>query len=57
MKVLLILVSILGLLLTIVPSVMVFTDHLSTVSQKSFMLYGMLMWFGTAPFWIKEQKL
>lgn len=57
MKIFLVVVSIIGLILTIVPSVLVFTGHLSRESQKQLMLYGMILWFGAAPFWIKEQKL
>ena len=57
MKIFLIIVSIIGLILTIAPSVLVFTGDLSTESQKQLMLYGMILWFGAAPFWIKEQEL
>jgi len=57
MKVLLIIASVIGLLLTIVPSILVFTGHMSTASQKNAMTYGMLIWLATAPFWMKEQEL
>lgn len=57
MKVLLIIISIIGLGLTIIPSILVFMQDLSLESHKQFMLIGMIMWFATAPFWIKEQEL
>ncbi len=57
MKIILILVSLAGLALTIVPSVLVFLQEISLADHKQLMFFGMLMWFFTAPFWMKEQKL
>ncbi len=57
MKYVLILVSLIGLGLTVVPSILVFTQTISMEAHKQFMLWGMLMWFFTAPLWIKEQEL
>lgn len=57
MKVLLIIMSIIGLGLTIIPSILVFMQDISLESHKQFMLIGMIMWFATAPLWIKEQEL
>lgn len=57
MKVLLIIISIIGLGLTIIPSILVFSQSMSLESHKLLMLLGMILWFGTAPLWIKEQKL
>jgi hypothetical protein len=57
MKVLLIIISVIGLGLTIIPSILVFLQSISLESHKQFMLFGMIMWFATAPFWIKEQEL
>ncbi len=57
MKILLIILSAIGLGLTIVPSVLVFIQDISLESHKQFMLIGMILWFATAPFWIKEQEL
>jgi hypothetical protein len=56
-KILLIILSIIGLGLTIIPSILVFLQSISLESHKQFMLIGMIMWFATAPFWIKEQEL
>lgn len=57
MKILLIILSMVGLALTIVPSVLVFTQALAMETHKQWMLVGMLLWFFTAPYWMKEQKL
>jgi hypothetical protein len=57
MKVLFIIISIAGLLLTVVPSILVFTQDIALESHKQLMLWGLLMWFITAPLWIKEQEL
>ena len=46
-----------GLVLTIVPSVLVFLQEISMDSHKQLMLVGMLLWFFTAPYWLKEQEL
>jgi hypothetical protein len=57
MKVLLIIISIIGLGLTIIPSILVFMQDISLESHKQLMLIGMILWFATAPLWIKEQEL
>ena len=46
MKVLLKLVSIAGLILTILPSIGVFYEVISQEENKYFMLIGTLLWFG-----------
>lgn len=46
-----------GLALTIVPSLLVFTDTISFNMHTNLMVVGMLLWFGTSPFWMKEKKL
>lgn len=57
MKILLIVISVVGLALTIVPSILVFMQEISFESHKQLMFGGMILWFFTAPFWIKEQEL
>ena len=57
MKILLIIISIAGLALTVVPSVLVFLQEIAMDTHKQLMLVGMLLWFFTAPFWMKEQEL
>jgi hypothetical protein len=46
-----------GLVLTIVPSVLVFAQDMTLETHKHLMLFGMILWFVTAPFWMKEQEL
>ena len=46
MKILLKLVSIAGLILTILPSIGVFYEVISQDENKYFMLIGTLLWFG-----------
>ncbi|MCW9713293.1 hypothetical protein LQ318_10280 [Aliifodinibius salicampi] len=57
MRKILIIISIIGLVLTVVPSVLVFIQEISMEAHKQLMIVGMLMWFGTSPFWMKEQEL
>lgn len=54
MKTLLKLVSIAGLLLTVVPSFLVFTGQLSFDSHTTLAFVGTLLWFLSAPFWMKS---
>ncbi|MDP4852787.1 MAG: hypothetical protein NWR22_06360, partial [Saprospiraceae bacterium] len=46
MKILLKLVSIVGLILTLLPSIGVFYEVISQEENKYFMLIGTLLWFG-----------
>jgi hypothetical protein len=46
MKILLKLVSMAGLMLTIIPSIGVFYEVISPEENKYFMLIGTLLWFG-----------
>jgi hypothetical protein len=48
--------SILGLLLTICPSLLVFAGRLSWQTHANLMLVGMVFWFATAPFWIGTRR-
>jgi uncharacterized membrane protein len=57
MKTLLIILSLGGLVLTVIPSVLVFLQEITLEDHKLYMIFGMIMWFTTAPFWIKEQEL
>lgn len=45
-----------GLALTLIPSILVFTGALSAPTNKVLMAAGMLLWFTTAPFWIRRQQ-
>ena len=54
MKTVLKLVSGLGLALTVLPSFLVMTAHLSWGMHARLMFVGMVLWFATAPFWMME---
>jgi hypothetical protein len=47
-------VSFIGLGLTLIPSILVFTGIISFDSHITLMMVGMLCWFLTAPFWINK---
>ncbi|NJD11519.1 MAG: hypothetical protein FIB01_14160 [Gemmatimonadetes bacterium] len=55
MRRLLQLISGLGLVLTVVPSVLVATGGIGWARHADAMLAGALLWFLTAPFWMREQ--
>jgi len=57
MNIILKIISFAGLCLTILPSIFVFTDKISFEMHTSLMVVGMILWFATSPFWMKEKKL
>jgi hypothetical protein len=56
MKTALILISILSLLLTIVPSFLVLTQFITLEENKILMLVGTLGWFLTSPYWMNKNN-
>lgn len=50
-------ISFIGLCLTIVPAILVFNDVISFQMHANLMVGGMILWFTTSPFWMKEKKL
>jgi hypothetical protein len=44
----------LGLVLTLLPSLFVFTGVLTLEGFKTIVLAGSLLWLATAPFWINR---
>ncbi len=56
MKYLLQILSLAGILLTIIPSVLFFSGTLSRTSQNLWMLIGTIAWFVTATFWLGKKK-
>ena len=56
MKLLLKLVALLGLLLTLVPSFLLFSGLIERTTQTGLMVAGMLVWFIAAPFWFGQKK-
>ena len=57
MKKVLIIVSFIGLALTIVPSILVFKQVIDIEMHFHLMVVGMVLWFATAPFWMKTKSL
>ncbi len=55
MKLLLQLTSALGLLLTIIPSLLYFATYISLAVHQYLMLAGAILWFATAPFWMNKK--
>jgi len=54
MKPLLVVISLIGLILTVGPSFAVMSGKITWGTHSSLMFIGMLLWFGTAPFWFKK---
>jgi len=48
-------VSLFGLITTIVPSFMVFFDVITLDSSKIFMMIGTILWFVSSPFWMNKK--
>jgi len=56
MRMILKILSFVGLILTIVPSVLVFANIIELSTHKNLMLLGTVLWFMTAPFWLNKKK-
>ena len=56
MKNLLIIISILSLVITLVPSFLVFAGVMSLEMNKNLMLIGTIGWFATAPSWMNKKE-
>lgn len=57
MKILLKIISFTGLALTILPSVLVFSGVIAMRTHYLLMAVGFVLWFASAPFWMKSQSL
>ena len=57
MKKILKLISWAGLALTIIPSLLVFNGVVAIETHYVLMAIGMVLWFGTAPFWMHGPSL
>ena len=57
MKTTLKIVSLLGICLTIIPSILVLNGKIEMQQHKNLMLAGVFVWFLTAPFWMKSKPL
>jgi hypothetical protein len=49
------LISFVGLLMTVVPSFLVFSGVILLDTHKWLMLLGTIIWFVSAPFWISKK--
>lgn len=49
-------VSLVGLLLTVVPSFLVLNGRIVWDLHAQLMLAGMILWFASAPFWMKVDR-
>lgn len=50
--------SLIGLALTLLPSILVFRGDISLETHRTLMFVGTLLWLTTAPFWLgKGDKL
>lgn len=56
MRTILKILSFLGLGFTILPSVLVLTRTIDMELNKSLMMLGTVMWFGTVVFWMNKPK-
>jgi hypothetical protein len=48
-------ISFIGLAMSIVPAFLVFGGIIAKDTYLLFMIVGMILWFGTAMFWIKPE--
>ena len=55
-KILLKIISYIGLILTLIPSFLVFLKVIELDTNKYLMLFGTLLWFGCSPFWMNRTK-
>ncbi len=56
MNILLKAVSVAGLALTVMPAYFVWVGSISWDTHAMLMLIGTLLWFGSAPFWMKKDN-
>lgn len=56
MKTFLRIISIIGLILTILPSILVFANIIELATHKNIMLLGTVLWFFTAPIWMYKKE-
>ena len=56
MKLVLKIISYTGLGLTIIPSILFLMDKIELSQLKLYMLIGVIVWFGSAVFWVGKGK-
>ncbi len=47
--------SVVGLLLTVLPACLFFAGMISLEDNRHYMLIGALLWFATTPFWMNRK--
>lgn len=57
MKLALKIISYIGLAMTIIPSILVFNGIIEMKMDFTLMFIGFILWFSTAPFWMKGLSL
>lgn len=57
MKAVLQIVSLIGLLLTIVPSILFFLGEIAHQAQNTWMFAGAVIWFISASLWLGKKKV
>lgn len=57
MKRILMIISYIGLAFSFLPSILVLKGVLTLQNHFWLMGIGMILWFGTAPFWMKSKSL
>jgi len=56
MKLVLKIISYIGIGLTIIPSILFLMDKIELPQLKLYMLIGVFVWFGSAVFWVGKKK-
>lgn len=56
MRILLQIISLIGLLMTIVPPILFFQGNISHIQQNWYMAVGTLIWFLSAIFWLGKKS-
>ena len=56
MRIFLIVVSFIGLGLTLVPSALVLSGNTTMEQNKYLMMLGTILWFGSVIFWMNKKK-
>ncbi|MEQ8241104.1 MAG: hypothetical protein RIA69_17945 [Cyclobacteriaceae bacterium] len=57
MKTILKIISLIGLILTLVPALLVFYGVIDKSTDFMLMTIGVVLWFASAPFWMKNPSL
>jgi hypothetical protein len=55
MKLLLKAISVAGLVMTVVPAFLVLYGAITWTAHARLMVMGMVCWFATAPFWMRDE--